>query len=421
MRLPAILTVLFGLSVWASAQTTIKLTMPSAGHRTVWVSEDPPVGEPADSLAFSGTEFEMKASSTGPETRLWVLDEETNNIAVKKLTDIGTKWDIKPEDFTLLGVATIRLEHKGEPVESASISLADGARQINQQLDSTSNGQIVVYGLKPGSLKLAVTYRSEGKTMEPLKQAFDIALKRSKSEILLLVAIADPVATIKPAASSTAKPDGKSGSAEGEPKDTSSPIGKLVVYFLILGGAIALIFFGLKWFRNNPTLVQSKLDQLGVQTPQGGDPSVNTVAQVQTPTAIVPPPPSKILLDDGDPSLASPLPSTPASGPIDLGPSAAGTASIFDPRLVGDSGQLFTITDGSFSVGREGAHAILLPGESTVSRNHAEVICDGKRVSVKDAGSTNGTFVNGVQVHDEVELKPGDTVQFGSVRFRFEV
>lgn len=403
------------------SQATIKITMPTAGHRLVWVSESTPEGEPPDPLSFSGTEFELKASSTGPETKVWVLDEETNNIATKKLTEIAGTWAVKPAEFARLGRVTVRLEHAGEPVESASINITDGERKIDQVLDSSSKGQFVLYGLKPGVLKLAVTYRSGGKTMDPLKQAFDVAIKRSKAEVTLLVAIADPVATIK------AQSEGGAKTADGEKKagekkdEKQSLLGNFLIMVLVLGGAAALIFFGLKWMKQNPTLVQSKLDQLGVQTPKGGDPSMDPVAQVQAPTPIAPAPPQKIVLDDSSPNVIG---GTAPTGQIQMDapamPVAAG-APIFDPRLVGESGQLYTLTDGAISVGREGTHAILLPGESTVSRNHAEIICSGQRVSVKDAGSTNGTFVNGVQVHDEVELKPGDMVQFGSVRFRFEV
>ncbi len=406
----------------AFAQSVVKLTFSEGGHRAVWVGEKPPEGEPDGSLSFDGKEFELKASSTGPETRMWVLDEATNNFAVKKLTDIGGTWAVKPEDYTLLGKLVVSVVHDGEPVESASVSITDGVRKIDQILDSSSKGQIVLYGLKPGTIKVTVTYRSEGKTMDPLKQSFDLGLKRSKSDISLVIAIADPVATIQ-SSSGTAPKTEKGKDTAGETKDTSNPIGRFVVFILVFGGVIALVFFGLKWMKNNPTLVQNRLDQMGVQTPKGGDPGLDPVAQIQTPTPLTPAPPQKIMLDDADPSTA-PIVGGSASGQVNLGgsvPTVGGSAPIFDPRLVGESGMLITLTDGSLTVGREGAHAILLPGESTVSRNHAEIICSGKQVTVKDTGSTNGTFVNGVQVHDSIELKPGDSVQFGSVRFRFEV
>jgi pSer/pThr/pTyr-binding forkhead associated (FHA) protein len=37
-----------------------------------------------------------------------------------------------------------------------------------------------------------------------------------------------------------------------------------------------------------------------------------------------------------------------------------------------------------------------------------------------DHGSTNGTFVNGAKVSGEAFLRPGDEVQFGAIRFRYE-
>lgn len=48
-----------------------------------------------------------------------------------------------------------------------------------------------------------------------------------------------------------------------------------------------------------------------------------------------------------------------------------------------------------------------------VSGTHAEARVDGARLFLKDFGSTNGTFVNGVRVTTEVELRPGDVVRLG--------
>jgi len=55
--------------------------------------------------------------------------------------------------------------------------------------------------------------------------------------------------------------------------------------------------------------------------------------------------------------------------------------------------------------------------DPTISRRHAEVACDGAVVRVRDLGSSNGTFVNGVRVESS-ELKAGDVVTFGKVPFR---
>jgi pSer/pThr/pTyr-binding forkhead associated (FHA) protein len=91
-----------------------------------------------------------------------------------------------------------------------------------------------------------------------------------------------------------------------------------------------------------------------------------------------------------------------------------------EPRLVSASGDALSLDEGVLTVGREIGLGLSLINETTVSRNHAEIVRMGTSVKVRDLGSTNGTFVNGVQVTGEVELKPGDQVQFGAVRFRFE-
>ncbi|HLA89364.1 MAG TPA: adenylate/guanylate cyclase domain-containing protein [Gemmatimonadaceae bacterium] len=57
--------------------------------------------------------------------------------------------------------------------------------------------------------------------------------------------------------------------------------------------------------------------------------------------------------------------------------------------------------------------------DATVSRRHAELAVADNGVQVKDVGSSNGTFVNGVKV-DSYFVVAGDTVTFGKVAFRVE-
>src|SRR5450432_2395789 len=48
-----------------------------------------------------------------------------------------------------------------------------------------------------------------------------------------------------------------------------------------------------------------------------------------------------------------------------------------------------------------------------ISREHIEVVGEHARVTVRDLGSTNGTFHNG-RKGDEVELVDGDKISIGS-------
>ncbi len=56
----------------------------------------------------------------------------------------------------------------------------------------------------------------------------------------------------------------------------------------------------------------------------------------------------------------------------------------------------------------------------TVSRHHFAIKRDGLAYLIRDLGSTNGTFVNGVRIR-EVYLKPGSKIQAGKIDFCFEI
>lgn len=73
-----------------------------------------------------------------------------------------------------------------------------------------------------------------------------------------------------------------------------------------------------------------------------------------------------------------------------------------------------------FVVGRRHEVALTL-GDSSVSGCHAELLVEDEELFVRDLGSTNGTFVNGVRVNDLCPLNPGDLVQFAQVVLRVGV
>src|SRR5215831_15523398 len=63
-------------------------------------------------------------------------------------------------------------------------------------------------------------------------------------------------------------------------------------------------------------------------------------------------------------------------------------------------------------VGR-GDAADLRIADDGMSREHAEILLDGARVTIRDLGSTNGTYCNGNSVQT-VEVADGDKLVLGS-------
>jgi EAL domain-containing protein (putative c-di-GMP-specific phosphodiesterase class I) len=70
-----------------------------------------------------------------------------------------------------------------------------------------------------------------------------------------------------------------------------------------------------------------------------------------------------------------------------------------------------------FVVGRKMEASLSIPSP-TVSSSHAEITVGDDVLIVRDLGSTNGTFVNGVRITEPTAVKHGDLLQFAQVVFR---
>jgi serine phosphatase RsbU (regulator of sigma subunit) len=64
----------------------------------------------------------------------------------------------------------------------------------------------------------------------------------------------------------------------------------------------------------------------------------------------------------------------------------------------------------TFSLGRSSANELCFPDDVGLSRQHMALERDGPSWKVRDLGSKNGTFLNGVRITDACRLNPGDRV-----------
>lgn len=87
--------------------------------------------------------------------------------------------------------------------------------------------------------------------------------------------------------------------------------------------------------------------------------------------------------------------------------------------LYGDElGKRFFLTPGEHVFGRSlnCDHVIDNP---SVSRSHFSVLVEDEKSWLIDAGSMNGTFVNGMRIRDRVMMNAGDLVSLGNVILKF--
>jgi hypothetical protein len=85
--------------------------------------------------------------------------------------------------------------------------------------------------------------------------------------------------------------------------------------------------------------------------------------------------------------------------------------------MIGRDGRSFGLGAGEHRIGRADDADIVVAGRAT-SRQHATITIESGVATVRDTGSTVGTWVNGQQVSEAV-LRDGDVVRFGEEEFVF--
>jgi len=76
----------------------------------------------------------------------------------------------------------------------------------------------------------------------------------------------------------------------------------------------------------------------------------------------------------------------------------------------------YVLDEGKYLLGRS-SQCELVVNDASVSRQHAQIVVDGKGgVTLRDLSSRNGTYVNEQKIRSE-EVEPGATIRFGKITF----
>jgi DNA-binding SARP family transcriptional activator len=84
--------------------------------------------------------------------------------------------------------------------------------------------------------------------------------------------------------------------------------------------------------------------------------------------------------------------------------------------LTGRGREVFIITTPRLTIGRDGENDVVLEGDVTVSRHHAEILRRENGWAVRDYGSSNGTFLGDERIEGEYPLRDGDELRVGGAR-----
>ena len=82
-------------------------------------------------------------------------------------------------------------------------------------------------------------------------------------------------------------------------------------------------------------------------------------------------------------------------------------------------GQMFELKLDEITIGRSDERTICLK-DPTVSTLHCKITRSGDKLIIADAGSTNGTKVNGAPLSGDYELQNGDIVRIGAFELLFD-
>lgn len=366
-----------------------------------------------------------------------VLDEATGTLAVYPAASVksGATVSVAPGDFIYVKSVQVAVTaNGGKAVEKASVTLTDAKNKTVSRVLTAADGGVARFDTVPvGKASVSASVGDANSGGPKVTQETTIAPPKGGEAVQVSLALSGSVPTLTntPATSGAnnaaqtptanapvAAPNGQTNFPAVDNRDANPPNNWIpgVVGILLLAGGI---FYGLKYAKDKGTTIPSVLKQLGVEMPQ--DAPATNAANLKPAPPVLPPLASLTEL----PAAGAASGAVAASFGGSAGAGSAAPAAIINPRLVGlvgpVGGETFPLDSGPLTVGRDAGNTLALTQDTTLSRKHARIESSGpNNWAVTDAGSSNGTFVNGQKVSGSQTLRVGDEIQIGASRFRFE-
>ncbi len=394
------------LVAWGQNLVTFTLETPSETGYSYAVM---PAGTSVPTwIDTKSTKTEIAAPSDVNGAYLWVRNTARNTLAKKSIIElVKTKsWKPDAKEFNRRAEVMVHLQPESGIVDAGMLRVQGKGVDIDIFVTASEKNKITLYDT-PVSTNLNISFEFESNGAKETVKAGVAEDSDAKEPVVLAIPAKFESETAEP----TPGASGETPAKEGAPEDKPAPAPKnpLASFFQMLVG-LAIVgglgYLGYWYYKNNTKVVETVLNQAGVNTSSNPDPTGAMPVQEPVKRDL-----QKIQLPDGDAGITTPV--------VGAAAGSLSSALVRNPRLVTASGDVVMLNPGVKTVGREGAD-LTLAGESSVSRQHASLTRDGDTITLTDLGSTNGTYLNGTKITTPSVLKPGDTIQFGAVAYRYE-
>ncbi|MEN6357936.1 MAG: FHA domain-containing protein [Armatimonadota bacterium] len=343
--------------------------------------------------------------------KLFVMNKKTGNMAIvdyaaPKDAKSAKPIDLKSDDFQY--VRSVRLKivtEDGAPVARGIVHITDGmGTDMNTVLTPADQGYASFSDVATGEISVKVDAEGLKKTKD---SDIELPEKRDTLGFERDIKVSGDVDSLPAEAAAatndhSAKPAAKPGA---ESYILPSIVGVIFIAIIIA------VFYSI--FKSKGITAGEALKKMGVELP--GDQAANVPAP--EPQSPVDPNICQFCGQRKDANGNCACTIAPGASPF------GGQSQSAGPRLIGTQGayaaQIFDIPAGSSVIGREASNQISLTGDSTASRRHATITSANGEYTIRDEGSSNGTFVNGARITEQ-KLTPGDEIQIGGSKFRFE-
>lgn len=137
------------------------------------------------------------------------------------------------------------------------------------------------------------------------------------------------------------------------------------------------------------------------------------------PKAAAPPPPPP---PPADATVITPREAKPAPAPVaeEKPKTTQGRKMAFGSLTTDDGSNTYPLMDDECTIGRDPSNKIAIQ-DGSISSNHAKITRTADGFFIEDAGSRNGTFVNGEKTAQKTKLNDNDVVRLGKVILTFNI